>query len=127
MLRGVRGWIVAAALFGLSAVAAGAFGAHGLRGRVAPEQVASWQTAAHYQLLHAVALLALALFGAGGRAPGPAPWLLSAGMVLFSGSIYALVLGGPRWLGPVTPLGGLCLMAGWASLLWLAAAQRSVG
>lgn len=116
----MRGWIVAAALFGLTAVAAGAFGAHGLRSRVTPEQVASWQTGAHYQLLHAAVLLALALYGAGGRATGPAPWLFAAGMTLFSGSIYGLVLGGPRWLGPVTPLGGLCLMAGWASLLWLA-------
>lgn len=116
----MRGWIVAAAVFGLTAVAAGAFGAHGLRGRVAPEQVASWQTAAHYQLVHAVALLALALHGAGGRSLGAAPWLLAAGMALFSGSIYALVLGGPRWLGPVTPLGGLCLMAGWAALVFAA-------
>lgn len=116
----MRGWIAAAALLGLTAVAAGAFGAHGLRARVAPEQVASWQTAAHYQLLHAAVLLALALYGAGGRPLGPAPWLFAGGMALFSGSIYALVLGGPRWLGPVTPLGGLFLMAGWASLLWLA-------
>jgi len=117
------GWIVAAALFGLTAVAAGAFGAHGLRARVSPEQVASWQTGAHYQLLHAVVLLALALHGAGGRGIGLAPWLFAAGMTLFSGSIYALVLGGPRWLGPVTPLGGLLLMAGWLSLLGLARAR----
>jgi uncharacterized membrane protein YgdD (TMEM256/DUF423 family) len=116
----VRGWIAVAALLGCSAVACGAFGAHGLRTRVGPEQVSSWQTAAHFQLLHSVALLALALFAATGRPLGPAPWLLTAGMLLFSGSIYALVLGGPRWLGPVTPLGGLCLIAGWASLLWLA-------
>lgn len=112
--------MVVAALAGLSAVAAGAFGAHGLRARVAPEQVASWQTAAHYQLLHAAVLLALASLADTGRALGPAPWLFTAGMLLFSGSIYVLVLGGPRWLGPVTPLGGLCLMAGWASLLWIA-------
>jgi len=89
---------VVAAIAGLTAVGFGAFGAHGLRGRVAPEQVASWQTAAHYQLVHAAVLLALALYGAGGRPLGPAPWLFAAGMALFSGSIYALVLGGPRWL-----------------------------
>jgi len=119
----MRGWIVAAALFGLTAVAAGAFGAHGLRARVSPEQVASWQTGAHYQLLHSVVLLALALYGAGGRPTGPSPWLFAAGTTLFSGSIYALVLGAPRWLGPVTPLGGLLLMAGWLSLLGLARAR----
>lgn len=122
LARAMRGWLPVAALFGLTAVAAGAFGAHGLRTRVPLEQVASWQTAAHYQLLHAVALLALALLG-NGRPLGPAPWLFAAGMLLFSGSIYLLVLGGPRWLGPVTPLGGLCLMAGWASLLWVARAR----
>ena len=116
----MRGWIAVAAVLGLSAVACGAFGAHGLRARVGPDQLAAWQTAAHYQLVHSAVLLAIALYGAGGRALGPAPWLLAAGMLLFSGSIYALVLGGPRWLGPVTPLGGLCLLAGWASLLWLA-------
>jgi len=112
-----RGWIAAAALSGLLAVALGAFGAHGLRGRVAPEQVAAWQTATHYHLLHSVVLLALGLHAAAAaRAPGAAPWLFAAGILCFSGSIYALVLGGPRALGPVTPLGGLLLMAGWAGL-----------
>jgi len=115
----MRGWIAAAALFGFSAVVAAAFGAHGVR----PEQSTGWQIAAYQQLAHAVVLLALALYGDSGRVLGPAPWLFAAGMLLFSGSIYALVLGGPRWLGPVTPLGGLCLMAGWASLLWLARAR----
>src|SRR5690606_26123034 len=81
--RAVRGWMVVAALAGRSAVAAGAFGAHGLRARVAPEQVASWQTAAHYQLLHAAVLLALASLADTGRALGPAPWLFTAGMLLF--------------------------------------------
>lgn len=104
-------------------MALGAFGAHGLRARVGPEQISAWQTASHYHLLHSAVLLALALYGAGGRAIGPAPWLFAAGIALFSGSIYGLVLGGPRWLGPLTPLGGLCLLAGWLSLLGIGRAR----
>jgi uncharacterized membrane protein YgdD (TMEM256/DUF423 family) len=114
-------WIRVAALLGVIGVALGAFGAHGLRDRLAPEQLAAWQTAVHYQLLHAVVVLALGLYaGATGRSLGASPWLFSAGVLLFSGSIYALVLGSWRWLGPVTPLGGLALIAGWISLLFLA-------
>jgi uncharacterized membrane protein YgdD (TMEM256/DUF423 family) len=110
-----------AAISGFLAVVLGAFGAHGLRGRVDPEQLAAWQTATHYHLTHSVVLLALALYaGASGRPAGLSPWLFAVGITLFSGSIYALVLGGPRWLGPVTPLGGLALIAGWLSLLALA-------
>lgn len=113
-------WIPVAALSGLFAVGCGAFGAHGLRGRVSTEQLAAWNTAAHYQLVHSAVLLALALFAASsGRALGPAPWLFTAGMALFSGSIYGLVLAQQRWLAPLTPVGGLLLLAGWASLLLL--------
>ena len=75
----------------------------------------------HYQLFHAVVLLALGLYGAATSRPlGAAPWLFAAGILCFSGSIYGLVLGGWRVLGPVTPIGGLALIAGWISLLWLA-------
>jgi uncharacterized membrane protein YgdD (TMEM256/DUF423 family) len=113
-------WVIVAAISGALAVAAGAFGAHGLRTRVSPDQVASWMTASQYHLLHSVVLLALALFalqtGKSVRLPAG---LFAAGIVLFSGSIYGLVLGSQRWLGPVTPLGGLLLMAGWVSLLTL--------
>jgi uncharacterized membrane protein YgdD (TMEM256/DUF423 family) len=113
-------WVRAAACFGTVAVLLGAFGAHALRDRLAPAQLAAWETAVHYQLFHSVVLLALGLYaGATGRALGPSPWLFAAGMLLFSGSIYALVLAQARWLGPVTPLGGLALIAGWVSLLWL--------
>jgi uncharacterized membrane protein YgdD (TMEM256/DUF423 family) len=114
-------WLVVAAVFGLLGVTLGAFGAHGLRARLEPEQLASWQTAVQYHLLHSVALLALALFTVqSGRPIGLQAWLFTLGIALFSGSIYVLVLGGPRWLGPVTPLGGLCLIGGWLSLLLLA-------
>jgi uncharacterized membrane protein YgdD (TMEM256/DUF423 family) len=114
-------WIAIAGISGALAVMAGAFGAHGLRGRVAAEQVAAFSTASHYHLLHSVALLSLALFAAHtGRGITLPAWLFALGMVLFSGSIYLLVLTGARWLGPVTPVGGLCLIAGWLSLVWLA-------
>jgi uncharacterized membrane protein YgdD (TMEM256/DUF423 family) len=114
-------WIGAASVLGALAVVAGAFGAHGLGERVEPRQLEAWRTASQYALLHAIALLALGLFGASsGRGVRWPASLWFAGILLFSGSIFALVLGGPRWLGPVTPLGGLCLIAGWIALLSLA-------
>lgn len=100
------------------AVALGAFGAHGLADSVTPERLASWRTAATYHLVHAVALVALA-----GRAPAPALWLLTAGIALFSGALYLLVLLDRPVLGAVAPLGGLCFIAGW---VWIAAAARGV-
>ena len=114
-------WITVAAVSGVLAVAAGAFGAHGLKARVTVDQLSAWSTASQYHLLHSVALLALALFAVqSGRSVQTPAVLFTAGIVLFSGSIYGLVLTEMRWLGPVTPLGGLCLMAGWVSLLLLA-------
>lgn len=114
-------WIVLAATTGGLGVVLGAFGAHALRARLDPSQLATWQTAVQYHLLHALALLSLALWSdATGRSAGPAPILFAAGILLFSGSLYVLVLDGPRWLGPVTPLGGLCLIAGWIALVVLA-------
>ncbi len=113
-------WVLCAAALGALAVAAGAFGAHGLRDRLEPEQVAAWATAAHYQLLHSAVILALGLFEiTGERSVGVPASLLTGGVVLFSGSIYLLTLAGLSFLGPVTPLGGLCLIAGWLSLLLL--------
>jgi len=104
------------------AVAAGAFGAHGLRGRLSPELMAVFETAARYHMYHALALLAVA-WAAGrlrGRGVAAAGWLFVAGTLLFSGSLYLLALGGPAWLGAVTPLGGLCFLVGWAVLAWSA-------
>lgn len=107
-----------AALLGLTGVAAGAFGAHALRDRLAAAGLThAWETAVLYQLVHAVALLALVLAptaqGSLWRAVGYC-WI--GGVLLFSGSLYVLALGGPRWLGPITPLGGAALIAGWAVL-----------
>ncbi len=114
-------WMAAAALLGALGVILGAFGAHALQARLSTEQIESWSTAVRYQLLHSVALLALALFAsATGRSIQLPGWLFGVGIALFSGSIYLLVLTGQRWLGPVTPVGGLCLIAGWLSILCLA-------
>jgi uncharacterized membrane protein YgdD (TMEM256/DUF423 family) len=106
-----------AAMSGL-AVAAGAFGAHALRARLTPGDLLVFETAARYQMYHGLALIAAGLVA--DRWPGPltstAGWLFLAGIVLFSGSLYALTLSGMRGLGAITPLGGLCFLAGWACL-----------
>ncbi|KAI3398908.1 hypothetical protein diail_8231 [Diaporthe ilicicola] len=100
------------ALYGAAGVCLGAFGAHGLKQRISdPAKIASWGTAAQYQIIHSIALLVAR----------DNPWaagLFTAGMTMFSGSIYALVLDPARFkvLGPVTPLGGLCLIGGWLAL-----------
>jgi len=116
----VSPWLPAAAATGALGVALGAFGAHALRGRIAPELLAAWQTGVLYHLVHSVALLALALFSeASGRSVRLPGLLFGAGILLFSGSLYLLAGAGQRWAGPLTPLGGLCLIAGWISLLAL--------
>jgi uncharacterized membrane protein YgdD (TMEM256/DUF423 family) len=99
-------------------VAAGAFGAHGLKARVAPELLLVFETGVRYQMYHAIALLACAW--AVTRWPGTlttaAGALFIAGTLLFSGSLYALVLTGHRWLGAITPIGGLAFLLGWICL-----------
>jgi uncharacterized membrane protein YgdD (TMEM256/DUF423 family) len=107
-------------------MAAGAFGAHILRTRVAPEMLAVFDTGVRYQLIHALALIAVAW--ATTRWPGMATemagWLFLAGTVLFSGSLYALALSGVLAFGAITPLGGLALIAGWLLLAWAAWQER---
>lgn len=109
-------WARSGAIVMLAAVAAGAFGAHALKARLTPEMLAVWETAARYQAYHGLALLFLAWLS--DRHPGAAltagGWCFLAGTVIFSGSLYALALTEQRWLGAVTPLGGLLLLAGWA-------------
>jgi uncharacterized membrane protein YgdD (TMEM256/DUF423 family) len=120
------------AILGASGVGLGAFGAHVLKASLtASGHLDSWRTAVSYQLIHAIAALALwvllqAVDGAGRTGLLRAAivcWL--AGMVLFSGSIYVLSLGGPHWLGPVTPLGGLALIAGWGCVLALCVSKKN--
>ncbi|MBX3050758.1 MAG: DUF423 domain-containing protein [Caldilineaceae bacterium] len=107
------------ALLGALAVALGAFGAHALKARLTPENLVTFETGVRYHFYHSFALLAAGLvqflFPPAGAAV-LAGWLFLTGIVLFSGSLYWLSLGGPRWLGPVTPLGGLALIAGWIAL-----------
>ncbi len=121
-----RLFLAAGAISGGLAVAAGAFGAHALRARLAPDLLAVWKTGAEYQLAHALALLAVGWLAV--RAPGAATaaagWLFLAGTALFSGSLYALALSGVRALGAVTPLGGVAFLAGWVALAWAALRMR---
>ncbi|KAK3401300.1 DUF423-domain-containing protein, partial [Sordaria brevicollis] len=110
------------AIYGAAAVGLGAFGAHGLKKRISdPNKIASWSTAAHYQLVHSAVLLAASHHPV-------ASALFTAGMTMFSGSIYALTLDTERYrfLGPVTPVGGLFLIAGWLALAF-ASKGRVVG
>ncbi|HLU65926.1 MAG TPA: DUF423 domain-containing protein [Kofleriaceae bacterium] len=114
-------WLVISAVCGASAVALGAFGAHALKERLEPAALQTWNTAVLYHLVHALALLALALYArATGRGVAVPAGLLLAGTALFSGSLYLLATAGWRWLGPITPLGGLCFIAGWIALALLA-------
>lgn len=118
MSPAARRLAVLAAFFGLTAVILGAFGAHALRKVLTPEHLAVFDTGTRYQMYHALALLLVALLAdrAPSRPLAAAGWLFTAGIVLFSGSLYLLTTAGWGWLGPVTPLGGLCFMAGWISL-----------
>ena len=108
------------ALLGALGVAAGAFGAHALRGRIDARALEIWQTAAHYQQVHAAVIVAIALWIHHDPTPRPrqrlALALLLAGVVIFAGTLYPLALGGPRVLGAITPVGGLALILGWLCL-----------
>ena len=109
---------VLGALSGFIGVLAGAFGAHALRARLAPDLLQVFETGSRYQLVHALALILVAFLvrqapSSAARASG---WLFAVGTVLFSGSLYALALSGQRVFGAITPIGGLCLLLGWLSL-----------
>ncbi|MBC8088418.1 MAG: DUF423 domain-containing protein [Phycisphaerae bacterium] len=118
-----RLFVIVGALSGAMGVGAGAFGAHALRARLEPRMLEVFETGARYQMFHAVALLFVAW--AAGRWPGSlttaSGWLLLAGTVLFSGSLYAMALTNIRALGAITPLGGVCFIAGWLCLALAAA------
>lgn len=113
-----RSWMTLAAVSGFVAVAVGAFAAHGVSDPVAREWL---KTGASYQFMHAMTTFACATFmNIGGLRARFAPAFFLGGSLLFSGSLYAMAAGAPRWLGAVTPLGGLCFLTGWAVLAWAA-------
>lgn len=118
-------WLMLAVLNGLISVAAGAFGAHALKERLTPADLAVFETGARYQMYHALALLGVAMAARGSRprAARAAGVCLVLGIALFSGSLYAIALAGWRWLGPITPIGGGLMMLGW-SLLGVTAFSR---
>ena len=109
------------------AVMLGAFGAHGLKAKVTPEQLARWHTGCEYHVYHALALFGIGVLMASqpqwSWAKNPA-WCLQVGIVIFSGSLYAMTLGAPRWFGAITPIGGMSFIIGW---LWLAYASWQQG
>jgi len=116
-----RVFLSVGAVSALVAVATGAFGAHALRDRLSADMLGTWQTAAAYQMYHALALLVVGVVLGRFSSDGSpwltaAGWLFVAGTVVFSGSLYALALSGVTWLGAVTPLGGVAFLLGWAAV-----------
>jgi uncharacterized membrane protein YgdD (TMEM256/DUF423 family) len=128
MTTGAKLFLAAGGTAALLAVALGAFGAHALKTRVPPDMLAVWHTGVEYHLFHALGLLAVGIVAM--QLPESpllkySGWLMLAGILLFSGSLYALALSGERWLGAVTPLGGIAFLTAWALLI--AAVLRSGG
>ena len=111
-----RKFLLIGSAFGFLAVLLGAFGAHGLRAKIHPAMFEIFETAARYQLIHAVVLLMIAFIPIRSQKENTAGWLFTSGVIIFSGSLYLLVLTGQRFFGAVTPVGGLLLLAGWAFL-----------
>ena len=119
-----RTWLAIGSFSMFVAVAAGAFGAHALRDRLPAEFLSIFEVAARYQAYHALALIGVAALAErqGGPAVHAAGLAFAIGTVIFSGSLYALALTGARWLGAITPIGGVLFLLGWLTLLWHAVA-----
>jgi uncharacterized membrane protein YgdD (TMEM256/DUF423 family) len=114
-------WLAVAAINGLVSVAAGAFGAHGLKGRLDPDMLTIFEIGARYQMYHALALLAVAwLVSRDVPSANLAGWCFLVGIVIFTGTLFGIPLTGIKKLGMITPIGGVSLMAGWAILAWAA-------
>ncbi len=112
-------FVVIGCVFGLLSVALGAFGAHGLQERVEPRMIEIWETAARYQMYHALALFAVGWVMQQTQHTGAtvAGWSFVAGTLIFSGSLYVMVLTGTKWLGAITPIGGTAMIVGWVALM----------
>ena len=123
-----RWWLLIASIAGFLGVAGGAFGAHGLRGRISDARLANFETGTRYLLVHAVALLVVGVLSSRQGAPPltAVGWCFSVGMLIFTGTLWILALTNMRWLGAVTPVGGTALIAGWV-LLAVAAARGQIG
>jgi uncharacterized membrane protein YgdD (TMEM256/DUF423 family) len=119
-------WITIGSALMLLAVGLGAFGAHALKTRLEPDMLAVFETGVRYQAYHALGLFAVALAASKWDHVGVtiSGWLLVAGVAIFSGSLYALSLSGIKILGAITPIGGVCFMAGWGCLIWAALASE---
>jgi uncharacterized membrane protein YgdD (TMEM256/DUF423 family) len=115
-----RNLFMIGAVLGAIGVAAGAFGAHGLKGRLTPEMLAVFETGVRYHLIHALGLLAVAWAATRWASASirVAGWLFAVGILLFSGSLYVLCLTGIRGFGAITPIGGVAFIAGWLLLAW---------
>jgi len=122
-----RTFLLVGSILGFLTVALGAFGAHALKQSIPADSLAVFQTGVQYQGLHALALLAVGTLLYVLPQPGKLKtvgWLFTAGVVIFSGSLYALAITDKKWLGAITPLGGLCFLIGWGLLIWSAASLR---
>lgn len=115
----IKAWLVIGSVYGLLGVLLGAFGAHAMRERLSAEMLRIWETAVQYQFWHALALLAVGMLAArfAGGWLSASGWCFALGVLIFSGSLYALSLSGVRVLGAITPIGGVLLIAGWVCLL----------
>lgn len=125
-----RRCIAAGALLMLLGVMLGAFGAHALQAQLSPRQLASYQTGVQYQMLHAFGLLLVGILAQLTAATPRLRWsarLMLAGILCFSGSIYLMTAGAPRWFGMIAPVGGVSFMAAWALLAWEMLARRGAG
>lgn len=109
------------------AVGLGAFGAHGLREHLSPASMAIYQTGSHYHLIHALGLVAVAAVSDKVRTARFVSWCFIFGILVFSGSLYLLAITEKRWLGAITPIGGVCFLAGWATLAYGAARSHKAG
>jgi uncharacterized membrane protein YgdD (TMEM256/DUF423 family) len=111
-------WIIAGAIFAGLAVAFGAFGAHVLENRLDADALQTYETAVRYQMYHGLALLLIALLSSSYTRLDLTAWSFIAGIMIFSGSLYILVLTDTSWLGAITPIGGLAFLVGWANLAY---------